>query len=281
MKATGIQVIRRPTLDDPRILIALFLLMYDGYALWWRSFYRSPQQWAATVSVCVVLDFALCYYRRRKFLVPFSGLITAFGILLLCDSPFVWTYVFVAAASILSKHFITSDGKHIFNPSNFGLVLGMLFFSQYMVSDPTRWANSLKGLAVIGPLGLLLAYRANRLPLCAAWVGTYILCAPILGAISGAPMLLYVAPVTGAAFNLFTFYMITDPATSPSAPRDQVICGALIAIVDAVFRGFRFFEAPFFASFIVCGCWPTLSRTRAWVSGSLKAVSLDPAPSRP
>ena len=38
-----------------------------------------------------------------------------------------------------------------------------------------------------------------------------------------------VMPMTGVAFLLYTFYMVTDPATTPAAPRHQVVFGLSVA----------------------------------------------------
>ena len=59
-------------------------------------------------------------------------------------------------------------------------------------------------------------------------------------------------PMTGLAFILFTNYMITDPGSSPSRPRNQVIFGATAAAVYSalVLSGITF--GLFFALVITC-----------------------------
>jgi len=265
-------LMRRPTWADPRIPITLFLISFDVYAIRSPLFSRHLSQWIAGISVCVMLDVLLAYWREQKLLFPLSGFITSLGILLLCDSMFIWPYVFVATVSILSKHLIRVDGRHLFNPNNFGMVVGLLFLSPYMVSDPSRWGNSFKGLALIAALGAFAAYRGKRLLVSASYVATSLVGVWLRAWWSGVSPYVVLAPLTGAAFTLFTFYMITDPATSPSDPRRQALFGASVGALDGLFRLYQFLEAPFYALFIICGIAPTVSwawaRLRVFARGS-------------
>ena len=87
-----------------------------------------------------------------------------------------------------------------------------------------------------------------------------------------------IAPMTGVAFVLFTFYMITDPATTPSEPCAQVIFGAAVAAVYGLIVAGRGVFAMFFALTVICGARGALlyltalarTRERANASGSLR-----------
>src|SRR5260370_669009 len=95
-----------PRLSDPRWIIVAFLFTFVVYALNSPAFSRHPSQFVAALLVCTALDSALCWWYQGVRLFPMSGIVTSAGTLLLCDSPHVWPYAFVAAASVLSKHFI-------------------------------------------------------------------------------------------------------------------------------------------------------------------------------
>lgn len=134
-----------PGLLDPRWLQVLFLLSFDAYALASPGFSRSPGQYLSGMAACLLLDAALLYFFRCLLLLPVSGLISSMGLLLLCDSPYVWPYAAVGAISMLSKHFIRADGRHVFNPLNFGIVVGLLFFSGDMSVVAGRWGEAWPG----------------------------------------------------------------------------------------------------------------------------------------
>jgi Na+-translocating ferredoxin:NAD+ oxidoreductase RnfD subunit len=60
------------------------------------------------------------------------------------------------------------------------------------------------------------------------------------------------APVTGVAFLLFTYYMITDPQTSPSSPRGQIVFGLALGATYGILISLHVVFTPFVALFVVC-----------------------------
>lgn len=265
-----------PGLLDPRWTILPFLLSFDVFALTSPGFSRSPVQFAAGVGTCLFLDSAILFLIRKLWLAPVSGFISSLGLLLLCDSPFVWPYAAVGAISILSKHLIRSEGRHMFNPLNFGIVFGLLFFSREMTVVAGRWGGSLSGMLVVVSLGVLAAYRARRLDLSLAYVLTFLAGVFVRCALKGAPFWSVAAPMTGAAFMLFTFYMITDPMTTPETRRGRIIFGVAVALLDTVLRYYQVNFSPFYALFALSAFMPFFRHTyapkapeRVWMPRSL------------
>ena len=58
-------------------------------------------------------------------------------------------------------------------------------------------------------------------------------------------------PMTGVAFLLYTFYMVTDPATTPAAPRYQVAFGLSVAAVYSILMAVHVVFGLFFSLSIV------------------------------
>ncbi len=81
------------------------------------------------------------------------------------------------------------------------------------------------------------------MPLILGWLGGFLLQAVLRSQIQGTPLVAAILPITGMAFLLFTFYMVTDPATTPVSPRDQFVFGAVgcrgVWSADAGARGVR------------------------------------------
>jgi hypothetical protein len=67
----------------------------------------------------------------------------------------------------------------------------------------------------------------------------------------GHPFLSEVAPVTGPIYQLFIFFMITDPKTTVRSFGGQCLVAFLVAVVEAVFRLLEFVHAPYYALFVV------------------------------
>ena len=102
-------------------------------------------------------------------------------------------------------------------------------------------------LLVISTGSLLNTKLTGRMPLIGAWLASFAAQAIIRGVINGTPIVAGLLPMTGFAFILFTFYMITDPATSPAKPRDQMTFGASVAIVYGLLMEMHVVFGLFFA----------------------------------
>jgi Na+-translocating ferredoxin:NAD+ oxidoreductase RnfD subunit len=60
-----------------------------------------------------------------------------------------------------------------------------------------------------------------------------------------------VSPLSGPMYQLFVFFMITDPATTVKSKKGQIIVAFLIAFVEFIFRLNHLIYAPFYALFFV------------------------------
>jgi Na+-translocating ferredoxin:NAD+ oxidoreductase RnfD subunit len=262
-----------PKWNDARWLLLLLLLCYAGYAISSPAFTRTPAQFAASLLTCLGLDIALLAWKRVP-LLPLSGLISVFGVFLLTDSPTVWAYVLVGALTILSKHFITSGGRHIFNPNNFGVVLAILLFPSDITTEAGRWGGATAVSVFVATFGFFVVYRAHRFALTASYVGWFFAGAVIRAFIAGKPIIMAAAPMTGAAFQLFVFYMISDPRTTPKTRRGQLAFGFSLALIDNVFRYSQLKNAPFFSLFLLTALYALVRRVepRAWLQAPEKAA---------
>jgi Na+-translocating ferredoxin:NAD+ oxidoreductase RnfD subunit len=259
-----------PNWKDPRWSLLLFLLTYALLAVNSPTFTRTPEQFMTAVATCVGLDLLLLLFYKHLKLTPLSGLISAMGTFLLTDSPFVWPYFAVAALSILSKHFITANGRHVFNPNNFGVVVMILFFSDTIMSEAGRWGGNAWQAALIFLFGAFCVVRAKRWAVSFSYLATFGLGVLVRHWLLGAPLVLLSAPMTGAGFHLFMFYMISDPATTPSKIKGQVIFGASLAVLDTYLRYSQFKYAPFVAAFVICAIYSAFRHSR---SSSVRAVA--------
>jgi len=249
------RVLVYPGLKDPRWFQIGFLASFVVYALNSPAFSRHWTQWAAGAGACLGGELAFLAW-RRLWLVPLSGLITSMGLLLLVDSPSVWPYAAVGALSILSKQVIRVDGRHLFNPLNFALIVGLLFMSTHVTVQAGRWGGSLAGMGLVCVFGALTVYRAKRLDLALAWVATFACGAFVRAALAGKPVAAVLMPMTGASFALFTFFMITDPMATPETRRGRVVFAVALGTLDAVLRWFEVLNAPFYALFVLSAFLP-------------------------
>jgi hypothetical protein len=69
--------------------------------------------------------------------------------------------------------------------------------------------------------------------------------------ITGSPWQSEVAPITGPMYQLFIFFMITDPKTTVRSKFWQGGVVAIVAFVEMILRLNQVVYAPFYALFIV------------------------------
>ncbi|ACY13324.1 RnfABCDGE type electron transport complex subunit D [Haliangium ochraceum] len=168
-----------------------------------------------------------------------------------------------AACAIGSKTLfrvrVNGGSRHFLNPSNLGISVTLLAFPWVSIAPPYQftenvsgaWDWALPGFIVV--LGTLLNARyTKRLPLIAAWLGGFFLQAALRSMVFDTPLTAALMPTTGLAFLLFTYYMVTDPATTPGTPRAQVIFGASVALTYATLMVTHVVFGLFFSLSIVC-----------------------------
>jgi len=180
-----------------------------------------------------------------------SAYITGISVGILIRSTMIWPYVVTAAISILSKYVLRYKNQHIWNPSNFG-ISWMLFTAAFSVAGLSiQWGNDVLPLMVIWLLGLVIVYRAKRFHITLTYVLSFVFFAFLRSLITGDNFFTELAPLTGPMYQLFIFFMITDPATTVKNRNGQVLVAFLIASVEFVLRLNLFIYAPFYALFII------------------------------
>ncbi len=244
-----------PGRRDPRWAFAGFHALYvvAGHLL--LSFNRSPQQIGVALLACMGLEIVYTFVATRMFIVPLSGLISGLGLGLLFTAPGnAWLMLLVAWLTITSKYLVTWRGHHVFNPTNLALVVMLAFSGGTVAVAPAyQWGGFWQVLVVVFVFGLVVAWQARKLPLVLAFWATYSLGALLRAHLTHMPaeITLY-AQISGGAFWLFTFFMITDPKTSPPSLRGMIGYGVAVGLVDIWFQLHFAVFSLFYALFAVC-----------------------------
>jgi len=204
---------------------------------------------AIATSVIAEMILAKVLLGARKNLA--SAYITGISVGILIRSNMVWPYVVAALLSIMSKYVLRYKGRHIWNPSNFG-VSWMLFMAPvYVAGLSMQWGNYVLPMSIIWVLGLGIVYRAKKLHISLTYVVSFIILAYVRSLITGDAFLAELSPLTGPMYQLFVFFMVTDPGTAVSSKKWQIIVVILVALVEFVLRLQGVIYAPFFALFLV------------------------------
>jgi hypothetical protein len=182
---------------------------------------------------------------------PASAYITGISVGILVRSPFLWPYFLCSLISIATKYVLRYRGRHLWNPSNFG-VSALLFLAPDTVTLLSiQWGNAIAPMAVIWILGFAIVWRVGRLHISATYVASFLLFSVVRALVTGTPWVANVAPITGPMYQLFIFFMVTDPKTTVRSTRGQCVVVFLVAFVEMLLRLAEVIYAPFYALFIV------------------------------
>ncbi len=170
---------------------------------------------------------------------------------------------FAAAVAIGSKHLFRAgtngSRRHFFNPSNLGITATLLAFPWVGIAQPYMFTENLNGgwdwllpVVIVCSGSFLNTVFTKRIPLILTWLGAFVLQAAVRHFLFGNLFLPSLNPMTGVAFLLFTFYMVTDPATTPTTRRGQMAFGASVAAAYGLLMAFHIVFGLFFGLTAVC-----------------------------
>jgi Na+-transporting NADH:ubiquinone oxidoreductase subunit NqrB len=169
-----------------------------------------------------------------------SVIISSFGLSLLLKTNVWWVAVFAAAVSIASKYLIRINGKHIFNPSALGIVAAV-YVTQNAWISPGQWGSGMVILFAVLILGFIITTRVQKLDVSLGFLGTLAGMLFIRQVIYlGWPMDHFIQSISTGSLLLFSFFMITDPKTTPNHALARIVWSMAIAVAAFYLSSFKF-----------------------------------------
>ncbi|HEV7680067.1 MAG TPA: hypothetical protein VGQ42_16015 [Candidatus Dormibacteraeota bacterium] len=299
-----------PSVRDPRLHVALVIGSLQVLGQTVLGFELSVAQILVCLGVCACIEAGVALWRERVLLWPASALLTGNSVAFIMRAAGTrhgdwWSLdgieVFVVACvlSMASKYLLRVGGRHVFNPSNLGLVAAFVLFGSRRANPQDLWWGPLSPglwltLAVIVGGGLVVVRRLGMLGLVVgAWV-SFAACVGLVaasghcitarwhyGAVCGEEF--WSVMTTSPELLVFLFFMVTDPRTAPENPAYRVAFGAGVGLAAALLA------APMQTEFatkvgvldglvIVCAAWPlaaaALGRLGGRVRGGVGRVAL-------
>jgi enediyne biosynthesis protein E5 len=262
---------------DPRLYQIGVLASLLVYGMAWLDFditvERAVLLLATVIATQAVCDYVTARRQGRPRVWPVvnvkSALISGLSLCLLLRTNHVELAVLAAIVTIAGKFVIRFRGKHIFNPTNGGLVAMMLLSDQVWVS-PGQWGTFAFFAFLMACLGAIVVNRASRSDVTYAFIASY--CALVLARslYLGEPLTIPLHRLESGALLLFTFFMISDPKTTPDSRPGRVLFAALVA-AGAWYVQFRLFRTNgLLWSLAVCSMvvplidWVLPGRRYAW-----------------
>ena len=199
------------------------------YNIGWLDFGARPLNSALAIAGALATQ-AVC---TRWFVLPQfdprSPLITGLSLSLLLRAEDPWLHALAGVIAIGSKFVFRIDGKHIWNPAGFAIVL-LLFTSGGVWISPGAWGSTVWFAALLGFFAILVLQAARRSDIAIFFLGSH---AALLFARAlwlGDPLGIPVHQLQSGSLLIFTFFMISDPRTSPDSRLGRFIFAASVAL---------------------------------------------------
>ena len=250
-----------PSVRDPRLHLAAVIISLQILGQVAFDFRLSIAQILISIGTCAVLELWIVLRRQHALVWPASALLTGNGVAFVLRVPGTehgdwwstqgwWIFAGTAAVALLSKYVIRFRGSHVFNPSNFGLVLCFLLLGPGRVEPLDFWWGPMSpalalalAIIVVGGFAIL-----SRLALVGLAVSFWIVFAGVAAVVAATGHAItarwHLGPVEGLhlwtilAFSpeilVFLFFMLTDPRTVPAGSRQRVRFGVAVALVAAL-----------------------------------------------
>jgi len=219
----------RSSFQDPRLYQILLLSALLVYGVVRLDLEISPLRALLLLGTALLTQYACSRLWRLPAFDPRSALISGLSLCLLLRTGSAALAVLAAAVTIASKFALRIRGKHVFNPTNFGIVAMMLLTGAVWVS-PGQWGSAAFFAFLVACLGGLVVNRAARSDVTYAFLAFYL--AILFGRALwlGQPAAIPLHQLESGAFLIFTFFMISDPKTTPDSRAGRLLFALLVAL---------------------------------------------------
>ena len=194
----------------------------------WFDLGATPFQAAVTIAAAVATQYAFSHLPSAAAFDWRSPLITGLSLSLLLRTPTPLLWVLAPVLGIGCKFLIRSNGKHFFNPATFAIVALLLLSPDVWVS-PGQWGHSTWLVLLLVCAGGLVLQRAGRADTALAFLGCYagLLCWRAWSL--GDPLAIPLNQLQSGALLLFSFFMITDPRSTPDRRLGRILFAVSVA----------------------------------------------------
>ena len=194
--------------------------------------------WCWRCSPCTATEALLSWFTRGKIVNLLSAYISGISLTLLIkpQGGALWPFALGGFLAISSKYVLRYRDNHLWNPTNFAIGALLLAAPDRVSVLSHQFGNDVTTNLVIWTFGLIIAARVGVLHITLTYVASFLLLNSLRSLALGMPVLPEIAPITGPMYQLFIFFMITDPRTVVHQRKWQVVVAVLIAVAETLIR---------------------------------------------
>ena len=223
---------------DPRYLIAFLITLVLVAAQLRYHMLGSYDRLVLALGVCLATEALLSWFDRGKVVNLLSAYISGISLTLLLkpQGGSLWPFVLGGFIAISSKYVLRYRDNHLWNPTNFAVSALLLAAPDHVSVLSHQFGNDVATNLVIWIFGLIIAARVGVLHITLTYVASFLLLNGARALALGMPVLPEIAPITGPMYQLFIFFMITDPRTVVKGRQRQIVVAVLIAVMETLIR---------------------------------------------
>ena len=211
-----------------QVLFQLTFLLFGMFALGWEI---SLLRLNIIILTCLAVQALFIQFTSKDWTGLKSALISSMSICLMMQANSIWTFVLAAVIAISSKFIIRIQGRHVFNPANFGILMALLITGDAWVS-PGQWGSSALLLMLVGCLGLVVLLKVKRLDTAFTFLLVFLGLNYVRNVLYlGWPHDFFFHQLNTGSLLLFSFFMITDPMATPLSRRARIIWAAMVGVL--------------------------------------------------
>jgi enediyne biosynthesis protein E5 len=240
-----------PKLRDARYFQMAFQLIFLSYGIFFLQWKAEWIEYSLYIGTGLLMQWAADSITTKKIISPLhwhsggwkSALVSCFSLCLLLKTNHWYICILAAALTVLSKYIIRYKGKHIFNPSAFGIVATVLLTKEAWLS-PAQWGSGAVIFFAVCCLGLIVVTKVQKLDITLAFLITF-------GGLLLLRQLVYlnwsvdvfVQSISTGSLLLFSFFMISDPKTAPNHAIARIMWAVLIAAIAFYLSAFKWMNS--------------------------------------
>ena len=223
---------------DPRYLIAFLITLVLVAAQFRYHMFGGYERLVVALGVCMATEALFSWFDRGKVVNLLSAYISGISLTLLVkpQGDAMWPFVLGGFLAISSKYVLRYRDNHLWNPTNFAVTALLLLAPSRVSVLSHQFGNDVTTNLVIWIFGLVIAARVGVLHITLTYVCSFLALNGARALLLGQPVLPEIAPITGPMYQLFLFFMITDPRTIVRGRRPQIVVAVLIAVMETLIR---------------------------------------------
>lgn len=244
-------------LNDARHFQIVYLGSFVLFGLIFLSWYEDWFKFLLYATAALITQYIGQATTQAKSGAWKSALITSLGLCLLCKTNTYETAILAAVFAIGSKFLLRYNGKHIFNPVNMGIIASIYLTNDAWIS-PGQWGSHIVLIFLLGALGFLVLRKVDRLDASLTFLFVF-------GGLQFVRSVLYLGwsidvylhQMASGTLLLFTFFMITDPMTTPNHRIARILWVSLISVISFAVSNYMYvYAAPILVLFFTSPLTP-------------------------